>query len=503
MERLAILAWAVELALHSVKGSIMADFGIKPDIALGIKGPQPQSLGDLLGTATKAMEFSRLSELYPELIKKSTAETASAQTSAEKAAMGLNLDRAQTITNGQVSLMFNPLVVAAAQGKPVDKNALLETVTENARVQAKNAGIDWETQGKQLAAPYITRAMNDPASLQGYIKQRMFAGLDQATRANMMTPEIVTSGLPAPAQITRAEGIARPLQIEGGQVPQVSEPPRGVTPEMMTAPIVPQAAPVAAPQAAPIVPQAAPVAAPQAAPMAAPVDPGFPVRFPVRRAGDIRPIAPGEQEAATAGNTYLNNMMVAQGEVPKAIRNVSEVIKGAEELEKTVNFQTGKPADIERAVRTFFGEDQYKQLSKDIANAQIALMRSTGGDLTTDAGKALVARATGDETYPPQVLLSIARRLNGELTKVDMEARGAQGAATLFGNANLPAFQQAWNSNADLRVFEAISIVNNIRDPKKQKSALDKILPTNSEELADFQQKYRNIKKLTETGTLR
>jgi hypothetical protein len=101
------------------------------------------------------------------------------------------------------------------------------------------------------------------------------------------------------------------------------------------------------------------------------------------------------------------------------------------------------------------------------------------------------------------VLLSIARRLNGELTKVDMEARGAQKAATLFGNANLPAFQQAWNSNADLRVFEAISIVNNLKDPQKQKSALDKILPTNAEELADFQQKYRNIKKLTETGTLR
>jgi hypothetical protein len=250
----------------------------------------------------------------------------------------------------------------------------------------------------------------------------------------------------------------------------------------------------------------APIQPAPAAPMATPaqaVDPGFPVRFPVRRAGDIRPFAPGEQEAQVAGTTYLNNMMTAQGEVPKAIRNVSEVIKGAEELAKTVNFQTGKPADIERAVRTFFGEEQYKQLSKDIANAQIALMRSTGGDLTTDAGKALVARATGDETYPPQVLLSIASRLNGELTKVDMEAKGAQKAATLFGNSNLPAFQQAWNENSDLRVFEAISIVKNIKDPQKQKSALDKILPTNADDLTDFQQKYRNIKKLTETGTLR
>lgn len=468
----------------------MADFGIKPDIPLGVKGPQPQSLNDLLGTATRAMEYSRLSELYPELIKKSKAEAASAQTGAEKAAMGLNVDRTAQITNGQVSLMFNPLVVAAARGEPVDKNKLLEVVTENARVQSQNAGIDWETQGKQLAAPYITRAINDPASLQGYIKQRMFAGLDQATRANMMTPEIVTSGLPAPAQVTRAEGIARPLQLQAQGAPvqppaaMAPEAPRGVTPADMTAPIQPA----------------------PAAPMAAPaqmVDPGFEIRFPVRRAGDIRPFAPGEQEAQVAGTTYLNNIVSARGEVPKAIRNVSEVIKGAEELSKTINYATGKPAEIERAILTFFGEEQFKQLSKDIANAQIAIMRSTGGDLTTDAGKALVARATGDETYPPEVLLSIARRLNGELTKVDMEAKGAQKAATLFGNANLPAFQQAWNDNADLRVFEAISIVKNIKDPQKQKSALDKILPTNTEDLVEFQEKYRNIKKLTETGTLR
>lgn len=465
----------------------MADFGIKPDLPLGAVPQKRTSISDLLGTATKAMEFSRLSELYPELIKKTTAEAASAQTGADKAAMGLNLDRAQTITNGQVSLMFNPLVVAAAQGKPVDKNKLLQVVTDNARVQSQNAGIDWETQGKALAAPYIERAMNNPAELQGYIKERMFAGLDQVTRAQMMTPSPI-SGLPAPATFAAAEGVARPLSIQGqAPSPSPQAAPRGVTPEDMTAPIAPQALPPQVPQAA-----------------AAPRDAGYPLRFPPRPTGDIRPFAPGEQEAAQAGNTYLNNIQSAQNEVPKALRNVSEVIRGAEELEKKINFQTGKPADVERAVRTFFGDDQYKQLSKDIANAQIALMRSTGGDLSTDAGKALVARATGDETYPPKVLISIARRLNGELTKADMEARGAQRAATLFGNANLPAFQQAWNDNSqDLRMFEAIAITKNIKDADKQKSALDKILPTTAEELAAFQQQYRNIKRLSETGTLR
>ena len=36
----------------------MADFGINPQIPLGVQGPKRQTIGDLLGTATKAMEYS-------------------------------------------------------------------------------------------------------------------------------------------------------------------------------------------------------------------------------------------------------------------------------------------------------------------------------------------------------------------------------------------------------------------------------------------------------------
>jgi hypothetical protein len=475
----------------------MADFGIKPDIALGVKGPQPQSVSDLLGTATKAMEYSRLSELYPELIKKTTAEAKSAQLGAEKAGMGLNVDKAQQITNGQVSLMFNPLVVQAAKGERVDTKALINAVTENAKIQSQNAGIDWETQGKQLAAPYIARAQNDPASLQGYIKERMFAGLDQATRASMMTPEPI-SGLPAPATFTAAEGIARPLEIQG-QRPSVARPEvplsvppagqpssrgAGVTPEMLTAPIGQPAAPAAKPQAAPS-------------------DPGYPLRFPPRAAGDIRPFAPGEENARATGEKTRTALVEAQSSVPKAQRSVSEVIRVANDLAKDVRFQTGRPADIERAIRTTLGEDRYKELSKDIANAQLALLKAEGGNLETDAGKALVARATGDETYPPDVLVKIARRLNGQLAEVDARATGAQAFARRFGDSNLPEFQQQWSRNSDLRIFEMMAAVRDIRNPKDQKAALDAILPKNPEELREMMQKYENIKRLTATGTLR
>lgn len=474
----------------------MADFGIKPDIALSAAGPKRTGISDLIGTATKAMEFSRLSELYPELIKKTTAEAAAAQTGAEKAAMGFNLDKARTITDGQVSMMYNPLVVAAAQGKPVDRQALVNAVIDNAKVQSQNAGIDWETQGKKLAAPYIALAETDPAKLQGYFKERMLAGVDQATRASMMTPSPI-SGLPAPATFTPAEGVARelntvssPLGIQG-QAPTTQAAPAdqpqaapraGVTSEMLTAPIPQKGAPQAARQGG---------------------DAGFPIRFPVRRAGDIRPMAPGEENARLTGEKTRVALLEAQSSVPKAQRSVSEVIRVANDLAKDVRFQTGSPADIERAIRTTFGEDRYKELSKDIANAQLALLKAEGGNLETDAGKALVARATGDETYPPDTLVKIARRLNGQLAEVDARATGAQAFARRFGDANLAEFQQAWSTNSDLRVFEMMAAVRDIRNPKDQKAALDAILPNNQEELRELQRKYQAIQKLTATGTLR
>lgn len=461
----------------------MANITIDPRIPLGLTPPRTLTLPEILSVARGAEEFRQAQQVNPLLLQQQQAQTGMARTQEMAATENLSKSRADRVFGIVGGFMNDPRAMSGDPQKTVQM--MLEI-----KRKAISSGVP-EAQVEAILAPITATAAHNAQALPQMITNVIQSQLGAQGQQALQTPQLTTSG-GAPALLRPGPGtLEEPRLIRDAQpapASAVAPVSQGVTPEMMTAPITPQAA-----QTTATMPR----------PQAVPTDPGYQLRFPPRPIGDIRPMAAGEEAAATAGNAYLTNMMTAQGEVPKAIRNVSEVIRGAEELEKTINFQTGKPADIERAVRTFFGEDQYKQLSKDIANAQIALMRSTGGDLTTDAGKALVARATGDETYPPQVLLSIARRLNGELTKVDMEARGAQKAATLFGNANLPAFQQAWNSNADLRVFEAISIVNNIKDPKKQKSALDKILPNNAEELADFQQKYRNIKKLTETGTLR
>lgn len=448
----------------------MADFGIRPEIALQAAGPKRTNIADLLGTATKAMEYSRLSELYPQIIRQTTAEAGTAETTEQATRMDFNRKMAANIASGQVSMMFDPNVVAARDGKPFDRQALINSVEENAKLQTSNAGLDWETQGKKLSSPYMERAVNAPETLSKFYKERMLVGLDDVTRATMTTP-VQVQGYKAPTSIIPIEGVARPIRMEQGAQEPPLQPVVGVSSAAMTAPTA-----------------------------------GYQLPFPIRPAGvaDIRPDTPDEDAAKQYGTIYLNTTQSAQSAVPSALRSVSQVINGAQTIGNKINFETGAPADIERAFRVFFGDDMYQQLNKDLANAQIARMKASGGDLSTDAGKSLAAAAGGTATLSPRVLIKIAGELTGELTRANMESKGAQKAATLFGNANLRAYQQAFNENSqDMRVFEAIYIGENVANIKNKTEALTKIIPTSTEELELFRKRIKNITKLSETGTLK
>lgn len=456
----------------------MADFGIKPEIALGVKGPQAMTLGDLVGTATKAMEFSKLSELYPELISKAKAESQATQFGLAERQMG-------AITSGMTALINNPLVVRAEEAPDqVDPQKLLSYVTEHGYNQAKMLNIPRE-KADVLMAPYIKMAMENPAGLRGYAKERLLAGLDTASRASAF-------GGP--------QGIGALKQVPS----QMTDRPVGVTPEAMTAPrgaAVSQVPPSEV-QAAPM--GQVPVAQAQAqAPMAqAPQGgAGFALPYPIPIRGVQQATTPSETADLATGQKYRTDLIAGQQTVPKAVRNVEAVLSGVKELQQDRRFTTGPLESRERYIRQFFGDERFKQLSKDIANVEIATLKAQG--FSTDADKTLNARANGDETYPPSVLLSVANRLAGDLTRLDMEARGAQKFAQQFGDSNLPAYRQAWAANADQKIFEAMFLQKNERDPKRQKQELDKILPTSKAELSDFLTKYENIKRLTETGRLK
>jgi len=471
----------------------MADFGIKPEIALGVKGPQAMTLGDLVGTATKAMEFSKLSELYPELISKARAESQTTQ-------MGLEERRLSAITSGMTSMINNPIVVAAEQDpNSIDPQKLLGYVTEHGYNQAKMLGIPRE-KADVLMAPYLKLATENPGQLRNYAKERLLAGLDTASRVSTLGGAGAIGVSTIPPNQPAFRGMARP------------ETRQGVTPEAMTAPIGAAVSPVPQPEAqvAPIAQRPVaqpPVQAPaQAAPMmgqAGRADAGFALPYEPPRPGIPRATTPSEATDLATGQKYRNDLLTGQATVPKATRNVDAVLSGIKELEKDRRFTTGPLASREQYIKEFFGDERFKQLSKDIANVELAVLQASGGSMTTDAGKSLVAKANGDETYPPSVLLSVANRLAGDLTRLDMEAKGAQKFAQQFGDSNLPAYRQAWAANADQKIFEAMFIQKNERDPKRRQEALTKLLPNDAQELMEFKTKLQNIKRLSDTGRLK
>jgi hypothetical protein len=161
----------------------------------------------------------------------------------------------------------------------------------------------------------------------------------------------------------------------------------------------------------------------------------------------------------------------------------------------------GIPGQIEQKIRMAIGSDQYDMLAKDLANMAITNSKAMGSVGGTVAGLDMAAVANGTIKVPPDVLTKIARRVQADQTNLDMQANGAQQFSQKFGDNNMKAYQQAWNANADSKIFEAMNITRDVTDPARLKAELNKLFP-NANDYQDFLKKYRNIKKLSETGSL-
>lgn len=449
---------------------------IDPSISLGIKPPAAMTLPQMLDMARSAQAFQQAQQVFPEQAEQARIATRTAQTQEQQAMLSLSKDQNSVLMSIVGGYRNDPRI---ASGNP---DAALSALDE-IKAKAVAAGIP-RSRVEQIGTTATSIATNDPKRLPQYFDNVIQAQAGAASQLGLQTPELTTQA-GAPAAFRRGAGTLTPVPIQAA----------------------PQAAPVAPPQAAPVgQPQAAPRAGVTSEMLTAPTPqrggPGFALSFPVRPAGDIRPMAPGEENARALGEKTRASLLEAQAEVPRATRSVGEIIRIADDLAKDVRFQTGSPADIERAIRQNLGGDaRYKELAKDIAQVQMAINKANNA--ATDQQTAQVAAGTGDATYPPDVLVKIARRLRGELTEIDARARGSQEFKRRFGDANLADFQQAWSQNSDLRNFEVMAILRDVRDPAAQKAALDKILPNNQEELRELQRKYQAIEKLTRTGTLR
>jgi hypothetical protein len=227
------------------------------------------------------------------------------------------------------------------------------------------------------------------------------------------------------------------------------------------------------------------------------------LRYPVRQPGQAFLPVQGEEADRATGQKYVGDLVALQPAMTTARRSIEEVIDKANKIQQQSYFQAGAAGSMERNVRGFFGSEDYKQLSKDLANVQIGMIQSKGGSLDTVSGQALARHANGDETYPPNVLKSIARRSYADVLATELEGRAAANFAQNFGDANHNAFKQTWSKNADSRIFEIMALPKLIQDKSERIKAANEILKNATpKEREEFNRKYQNILRLEQTGSL-
>jgi hypothetical protein len=145
------------------------------------------------------------------------------------------------------------------------------------------------------------------------------------------------------------------------------------------------------------------------------VAPGIRLPYPVRRSDVPYTEMPTENKDQTSGYEFRNNLVNAQSNLATKRRNVEEVINQANKISESLvvpNFlaqfgfsKGGAPEKMERAVRQFFGSEQYDLLAKDLARMAIDNSQAMGNVGGTVAGLDMASVANGTIKVTPDVLV--------------------------------------------------------------------------------------------------
>jgi hypothetical protein len=446
---------------------------IKPDISLSAKPPATMTLPEMINMARGAQAYQREREIFPELVQQAKTQTQQSQFSLDKDQTAIGM----SILGGRRN---DPRIESGDAGQAIE-------AMNEIRAEAIAAGIPQQKVDTVLRMGFAIAERN-PEKLGRFIDNVIQSQIGATGQQGLQTGELVSSG-GQPGLLRKGPGTITPVKI-----------------------LQPETAPAAAPAA--VGPAAVvPAAAPQVGTMPKGVtsadmvasrnDPGFALPYPVRRAGDIRPFAPGEESATVEGQAYIKNLSTVGSTAPMALDRVDRVMQTIAKIESSRDFQAGKPGELEGRLRAALGDADYKLLEKELADLTIATNQAIGGK--TDASTALVAQSMGNTSFPPGTIRNIATKLRGDAYGAMLEAKGANKFLQLgLNEANLPrGYKAAWDENKDVRVYEAMAIFASDRlTPKEKMDAYNKIKPTNLEALNEFERKARNIESLSNTGTL-
>jgi hypothetical protein len=423
--------------------------GLDTSIYGNIQSPQPMSLGDMLNIGRGALAYQKEKALLQPTIEKGQAESRQAIAQSESAQLDNLLKQTNSVIQTQQKLLTKPDLTA---------NDIIDASKE----YAQNFGTSDKAIKQALAG---LPEKGSPTELRAWLAMNHARTLNTQSQLEKLYPGGVLPGqLPAGGY----------QQAPAGS--ELAPAPKGVTPEQMSqAPTSEVSQPVK-------------------------------LSYPVRQAGQAYTALPQEEDERKVGTATKGALFARQAEIPQSERTVNRVIEKARELEKEATFSTtGILGSAERKLSTFLGTEQgvrYKELSKDLANAAIANIRAQGGSLDTVQGQQLTRMANGDETFPPKVLIEIAQRTKADMTALDSKATAVKKFADKFGDQNISAFNQMWSKNADPDIFQLKNIFESDMSAEEKAKARDRIIGNDPAKAKLFQEKWNNIKKLEQTGTL-
>lgn len=421
-------------------------FNIDPSISLKVQGPQQYSLPDLMNMATSAQAYKQRQQTNPIELQQKQLE--------------LDANKIDNLNKHFTAIVQNTADLMSDPNLTVDK-----IVSRAKEVNKSYGGDDRSLQQYLIGLPYG----GDQKQLKAWLAMEQGKVLSAQSQLDKLYPAGIL-----PGQIPNVSTESQPSGPQTQPTQTTQEKTTGVTQDQMS-------------QSVHNKPESLP--------------------YPVRNPNTPYLPFPTEKADQDQGFKTRDSLVARQSALTTDRRNLLEAKQVAKELEKEEwAGGAGVGGMIGRNISTFLGTEmgiKYKQLSKDLANVQISNIQAKGGSLDTVAGQQLTKMANGDETYPPKVLLNIISRAQADMTELDKKANAAQKFSARFGDNNMKKFQQEWQKNADSRIFELYNIFNDpdMSQSEKEK-ARDKILPKDSKQRKLFQEKWNNIQKLEQTGSL-
>ena len=482
---MADLQFGKPVTYEAPKGMSLADM---VNMASGVQQLRQAQQLNPLALQKAQLELEQVQKTMPLAVRKSAAEATTAETGSEKSALDLAQQKFQKIADSQISMINNPLVVAAEKDpKSVDIATLVKQVSDKADQTGKALGLPQE-KINELKQDYINMAQTNPAGLRQFLKERHLQGLDAASRTSALNPSGTAVSFGSGGQTTATNefgsvpvGQALPgTRYIQGLAPTVATSPTGAPMQfgggaggggILNTNIAPRPA-LNNPNQSVVKP---PVAAIQTAPAAAPA-----ISNQFENKGGIQ-ISPGETYDAYKARTGRLSALPAISNAEMNIGNANSIPQMEFTNDKIINLLEKKDVQVGKLAEAIANKTGGVGLNSDEVEIQKYLeqrIRQEGSRSNEDQESK--RSAMGSFGTSKEALLDIIYNDKGTLAAKRLYH---QGVLTHQGNPNQPNlasinnFENQFNAiNNDPKVTQLIGIVG--------KKSLEELSPSAKQQVA-------------------